>query len=433
MRALLVIVSAFVVAAISHRGSPKSFSNVDMLTIPLHRRVRSASKLSALEVSQTGSHDRGNGRVQLQEQRHIYSGPLRLGRQDQVLTVVFDTGSANLVVPSASCESRGCHGRDDRHLFDSRASSSGTFVSSSGESTNYDNARHFALTFASGKASGVAFEDSVCLGWTESGAMGICAKQAKFLLAEWESDDFVDFDFDGILGLAPDGPLSAGAGFSIVDELVSEGVLSQRLFAFYLSADDDDASEVSFGGYDTGRVRDNLTWLKVNAGKGSWEVPVHDISVNGTHQGLRQCTAFLGRCVAVLDTGCSGIGLPKGMAGDLATQIGFKGDRFQCADPAIVLPNIGFVLDGHNFELSPKDYVEVSPKDPESCRLRFDDVSDSKYSFLLGHPFLQRYYSIYDQDKLQVGLSRTERPSEQKSEPGPAEVAMTKMLAQASR
>jgi len=251
----------------------------------------------------------------------------------------------------------------------------------------------------------VSFEDTVCL-WTNRHDDAICAEHAKFLLAEWESDDFADFEFDGILGLAPDGPLSAGPGFSLLDVLVSQGALSQKLFAFYLSSSDEQSSEVSLGGYNAQHVREGLTWLKVDDAKGIWEVNVDDIVVNSTRLGFRPCADFLGRCTAVLDTGCSGIGLPRGMTDKLSKQIGFTGEKLQCTDPTMTLPAIGFVLGGQSFALSPRDYVEVSANNPQSCRLRFSDVESSDTTFLLGHPFLQRYYSVYDQDNMRVGLAK---------------------------
>jgi hypothetical protein len=121
------------------------------------------------------------------------------------------------------------------------------------------------------------------------------------------------------------------------------------------------------------------------------------------------------------------------MADKLATQIGFTGKNLQCTEPAMALPNVGFVMGGRSFELRPSDYVEASPNDRHTCRLRFHDVADSDTSFLLGHPFLQRYYSVYDQDELKVGLAPV--PTEEAEEAvssGPAESAMHKMLAEAS-
>jgi len=91
------------------------------------------------------------------------------------------------------------------------------------------------------------------------------------------------------------------------------------------------------------------------------------------------------------------------------------------------------MLGGRNFELSPVDYVEVSPTNPESCQLRFSELSSDAAgarTFILGHPFLQRHYSVYDQDGLRVGLAPIAEPAS--SDLGPAAAAMARMLAGAS-
>lgn len=428
---LSLVLLQSVVVGLRH-GGHRSAAKRGVVTIPLQRQEpRHASALSVLEVptqSQSGS-------VSLQKQRNTYYGPLSIGSQGQVLTVVFDTGSANLFVPSASCETHGCHGRSGSSAFDPTSSIAGSFVSTTGVRSDYDSAKHFSIAFASGKASGVAYEDRVCLGTDSSADGGICANETKFLLAEWESDDFADFDFDGILGLAPDGPLSAGNGYSLLDDLFNQGALSQRLFAFYFAASGDSASEVTLGGYDAQRASNSLTWLEANAERGSWAVHMQDMSVNGSRLNISHCKDWQNRggCKAVFDSGCSGIGLPKGMAVELAQKIGFNGEPMQCSDPTLSLPNIGFVMNGRNFEIKPEDYVEIYSTDPKTCRLRWSDLAAGDYSFLLGHPFLQRYYSVYDQDKLRVGLSLVaQTDAAPANAPGSAAEAMHRALLMAS-
>jgi len=370
---------------------------------------------------------RGAGLVTLEERRHTYFGPLQIGGQE--LNVVFDTGSANLVVPSSECESSGCKG-GAHHRFNANASTSGFFVSDDGKRKDHVTARHFSVTYASAKASGVAFQDRICVD-SQQGGSGVCATDTKFLLAEWESDDFADLAFDGILGLAPDGRLSAGQGFSLLDELVRQGQLSQRMFALYLSASGDETGQLTFGGYDEQRAGQGLTWLEVVAGGGTWEVLLQSISVNGTNKASHLCSR--GRCTAVIDSGCPQIAVPKGVAAELARQLGFVGTKLECTHPKLALPNIGFMLGGRNFEVSPVDYVEVSPTNPESCQLRFSELSSDAagaQTFVLGHPFLQRHYSVYDQDGLRVGLAPIAEPAS--SDLGPAAAAMARMLAGAS-
>eukprot|EP00747_Dinoflagellata_sp_TGD_P182662 gnl/TRDRNA2_/TRDRNA2_37002_c0_seq1.p1 gnl/TRDRNA2_/TRDRNA2_37002_c0~~gnl/TRDRNA2_/TRDRNA2_37002_c0_seq1.p1 ORF type:complete len:424 (+),score=64.21 gnl/TRDRNA2_/TRDRNA2_37002_c0_seq1:105-1376(+) len=419
---LLLFIGCLAAAAIALRREQRRAPRT--VTLALRRQTvphPPQGQLAAVQLERNVGH----GFVTLEERRHTYFGPLQIS--NQVLTVVFDTGSANLIVPSAECESEGCRGH---HGFNTNASASGEFVSEKGDPTDHFNARHFSITFASGKASGVAFKDRICIDG-QNGGSGVCANATKFLLAEWESDDFADFDFDGILGLSPNGQLSAGEGFSLLDELVRQGQLSQKMFAMYLAASSDEAGELTLGGYDEHRASGGLTWVDLIPGAGSWEVPIQDIVVNGTRRAVQLCSS--GGCTAVIDSGCPDIAMPKDVALEVAGKIGFNGEKLQCTHPELALPSIGFVLGTSKFEVSPVDYVEVSPTNPESCRLRFSqlssDVSGSR-TFLLGHPFLQRHYSIYDQDGMRLGLAPIARPKS--SDLGPAAAAMARMLAGAS-
>lgn len=433
----VVLLSAPLVSALVRRDgldhglavkSPKVSSGV--LTIPLrHQRLTGSSrpKLSIFAVHSRlgGPSNQGiEGHVSLEEHGHAYYGPLTLGSNGQELNVVFDTGSANLVVPSSSCDSSGCRNRPSGHSFDSTGSTSGFFVTEQGEKTDKDHGRNLAIGFASGRVSGMAFEDRVCI------ASGLCADNTKFLLADYESDDFAKYEFDGILGLGLGGQLSMGQGFSVMDQLAHGGSISKRIFALFLSAEDDE-SELTIGGFNKDKAAEDLTWLKVNSMRGNWEVHMSDISIGGKMQEL--CSSTFG-CSAELDSGCAGIGMPKGMADKLALVIGFTGSESQCTDPARNLPTVGLVMGGHTFELSPTEYVEISKKDARVCRLHFRELpragSSISAPIVLGHPFLLRYYSVYDREFLRVGLASV-KPKEGAND-GPALAAMRQGLTDAA-
>jgi len=418
-----VLLSAPQALALVQKGGVKhklSVASPRVLTIPLrHQKLDGRPKLAAFALRSRSGGPSSTSSVNLEQRGHAYYGPLSIGSNGQQLNVVFDTGSANLVVPSAALNRRG------GHSFDATQSTSGSFVTEQGAKTDKDHARNLAIGFATGRVAGLAFEDRVCL------SAGACANRSKFLLADYESDEFAKYEFDGILGLAPGGRLSMGQGFSVLDELVQEGGVAKHIFALYLSATDDDASEVTIGGFNKDRATEEMTWLKVNTMRGSWEVHMSDVTVAGKAQSL--CSRTFG-CTAELDSGCAGIGMPKGMADALALKIGFTGSESQCTNPGGTLPTIGFVLSGRAFELSPTEYVDISKKDARHCRLHFRDMAGAGSTIsspvVLGHPFLTRYYSVYDREFLRIGLaSVTQKVG---ASDGPAAASMRQSLSEAA-
>jgi len=425
---LLVVFSAHLAVALVRKAGlqdERLVSVPHVLRIPLrHQKLDGRKTLSMFALRGRSGGPSSTNSINLQEHGHAYYAPIALGSDGQQLNVLFDTGSANLVVPSTDCVASGCRNRRGGSSFDPAKSTSGTFVTENGDKTDKDHARNLAIGYASGKVAGLAFEDRLCLGDS------VCANNTKFLLAEYESDEFAKYEFDGILGLAPGGPLSMGMGFSVLDELSHEGALPERIFALYLSADDGE-SEVTIGGYDKDRAVEEMTWLKVNTMKGAWQVHMSDVTVGGKTQSL--CSSSFG-CIAELDSGCAGIGMPKGMSDALAIKIGFTAAESQCRNPDGTLPTLGFVLGGKTFELSPSEYVEISKKDPNRCRLHFNDMAGARSTVsspvILGHPFLLRYYSVYDREFLRVGLASVKKA--EGADDGPAAAAMRSGLKEAS-
>merc|ERR1719159_1836253 len=144
-----------------------------------------------------------------------YYGQLEVGTPRQAFTVVFDTGSGNLMVPSTYCQSRACtmHRR-----FDRKASTTAEDIEADGSLSRKGALRdQITVTFGTGEISGVFIQDDVCIG-------NLCTN-IHFVGATDETEDpFSSFNFDGVLGLALP-QMSQGQDFSLMDKLVHSKAL----------------------------------------------------------------------------------------------------------------------------------------------------------------------------------------------------------------
>ncbi|XP_003803825.2 napsin-A-like, partial [Otolemur garnettii] len=145
-----------------------------------------------------------------------YFGEIGLGTPPQNFSVVFDTGSSNLWVPSRRCHffSVPCW---FHHRFNPSASSSFR-----------PNGTKFAIQYGSGRLNGILSEDKLTIG-------GLKGASVVFGEALWEpSLTFTFAHFDGILGLGF--PTLAVEGVRPpLDVLVEQGLLDKPVFSFYLN------------------------------------------------------------------------------------------------------------------------------------------------------------------------------------------------------
>jgi len=73
------------------------------------------------------------------------------------------------------------------------------------------------------------------------------------------------------------------------------------------------------------------------------------------------------------------------------------------------LPKIGFLLDGHRFDLSPYDYVRIDEE--HRCLVTFmnfpgAEIPPIRY-WILGDPFLRAYFSVFDLPERRIGFAKS--------------------------
>jgi hypothetical protein len=315
-----------------------------------------------------------------------YFGLVEVGTPRQGFTVVFDTGSGNLIVPGSDCDSKACqvHTR-----FSMRQSSTAKEVNCDGSEVEEDYLPdEITITFGTGEVTGRCLQDQICLG-------SACSKGTFISAVEESSHPFAAFDFDGVLGLAlPD--MAQGSSFSMMERLSKGNTLRKPIFSVFLSDSDEETSEITFGEIRREHMASELFWVPVTGKAGYWEVRIEDITLDNEKQGICE------DCRVAVDTGTSQLAGPTSLVEQMESLLDVQSD---CGN-FHQLPELGFIIGEKVMTLSPSQYVEKAG--PKSCGLALmslDVPPPNGPLFVFGIPFLQKYYSVYDHDNSQVGFA----------------------------
>ncbi|KKA30997.1 hypothetical protein TD95_002938 [Thielaviopsis punctulata] len=310
-----------------------------------------------------------------------YFSEITIGTPPQTFKVVLDTGSSNLWVPSSECGSIACYLHSKYNSADS--------------STFKKNGTEFEIHYGSGSMKGFVSKDTVSIG---------DIKIKDQLFAEATSEPGLAFAFgrfDGIMGLGYD-TISVNGIPPPFYSMVSQGLVDEPIFSFYLSKSDEGDSEAVFGGVNKEHYTGDITYIPLRR-KAYWEVDLDSIAFGDE-------VAELENTGVILDTGTSLNVLPSSLAELLNKEIGAKKGysgqwSVDCAKKS-ELPDITFSLAGHNYSLPADDYIlEVSG----SCISTFQGMDFPEPTgplAILGDAFLRRYYSVYDLGKNAVGLAK---------------------------
>jgi len=315
-----------------------------------------------------------------------YYGQVSIGTPRQAFSVVYDTGSANLLVPGSDCSSAACK---EHVQFDRAESSSALRVNCDGSpTTSEEDADELTITFGTGHMRGKCMQDSICIG-------SMCTPGNFVSAIEESSSPFASFSFDGVLGLSRES-MAQSVQFSMMHRLVAKGLLKMPLFSVFLSDSDAESSEITFGEIREGHMASELMWLPVTNPSGYWEVRFEDITFDGRPQKLCK------DCRVALDTGTSMLAGPSDLVTKLQNRLKVDGRCDNYRD----LPKLGFLVGGITFNLWPSDYVNNDHDSYCNLALMKLDVPPPRGPlFIFGIPFLQKYFTVYDHSQSRVGLA----------------------------
>ncbi|KAJ0064743.1 hypothetical protein NL108_012975, partial [Boleophthalmus pectinirostris] len=264
-----------------------------------------------------------------------YFGEISIGSPAQKFNVVFDTGSANLWVPSQSCSpfSTACftHNRYD-------ASLSQTYV---------ENGTGFSIQYASGNVRGFLSEDVVVVG-------GIPVVQVFAEATSLSAMPFIFAKFDGVLGMGYPSVAIDGI-IPVFDRIMSQHILKEEVFSIYYSRDPKHlpGGELVLGGTDPNYYTGTFNYVDTRE-IGKWDVIMKGVSIGSE---MMFCAEG---CTAVIDTGSSYITGPAFAVTLLMKTIGAQQDesgyKVDC-DTVPSLPSVTFHLGGEKYSLTHEDYI----------------------------------------------------------------------------
>lgn len=113
-----------------------------------------------------------------------------------------------------------------------------------------------------------------------------------------------DETFDAIIGLAYPA-MGEGISTPLFDTMMAQKVLKQNVFAFYMSMNDEEPSELIFGWIDSSKFYGELKWYPV-VNKLFWSLKLDDVKYNNVSLGLCEHRD----CMITPDSGTSTITFP---------------------------------------------------------------------------------------------------------------------------
>lgn len=213
---------------------------------------------------------------------------------------------------------------------------------------------------------------------------------------------WVESPFDGLCGMGyPQLAMPPGV-LPPFDNMMKDKLVAKGEFSVFLSSKEGgDTSALILGGTDSHYYTGEIMYTGMNALQpllGYWLITGDDIQVGGKSAGV--CKS----CALVVDTGTSVLTGPPSAIGPLLKMIGNV--TADCSNVK-TLPTITFVINGHSFDLGPDFYVLQAPGNngKMECQLGIQGLNPGLPLWILGDPFIRKYYTVFDRTNNQVGFA----------------------------
>lgn len=317
------------------------------------------------EEDATGIHQDGTD--------YSYFISVKLGSEGKELHMLIDTGAGSTWVMGSDCTTEACElhnsfGPDDSDSYE-------------------EDDEEFSITYGTGRVNGVLVTDNVDVA-------GLNLKY-KFGVASETSNDFVNFAFDGILGLS----MNDGANDNFLQAIADADLVDASIFGVSLhrAADGTNDGEIKFGGVNEDKFSGDISYTSTNRDNGDWAIEIEDMAYDGQK-------ASVGGVSAYIDTGTTFIFGPKELVKSLHSKIpgSESSDGVSYRVPCDSNKALTFTFSGVDYEVSSKDWI--SPQNTEGkCTSNIYGQEVVRGSWLLGAAFIKNVYAVFDKDQKRIG------------------------------
>ncbi|KAF7554403.1 hypothetical protein G7046_g6822 [Stylonectria norvegica] len=335
---------------------------------------RRDNAFNIMEADQSGA----NGTAGLDQDGTDYSYFIEaeLGSKGKKMYLLIDTGAGSSWVMSSTCSSKACtmhstFGPDDSDTLQ----------------TSTD---PFSIAYGSGKVNGNLVKDTI-------GVAGMSFLY-QFGLATTTSDQFIQFAFDGILGLA----MSDGANENFLTTMDEANEVDNNIFCISLNraSDGTNKGEISFGKTNSDKFSGDIGYTPLEDGD-DWSIEIDDMSYDGKK-------ADVGGVPSYIDTGTSFIFGPEDKVKNFHSVIpgAQSTDGSTYTVPCDCDKSLTLTFSGVEYEVSSKDWIS-SKNTAGLCTSNIYGHEVVKGAWLLGDTFLKNVYTVFDKDKKRIGFAKS--------------------------
>ncbi|XP_009463895.1 PREDICTED: gastricsin [Nipponia nippon] len=313
-----------------------------------------------------------------------YFGEISIGTPPQNFLVLFDTGSANLWVPSTYCQTSACMNHVKFNPNDS--------------SSFFYNGQSYTISYGSGALTVVLGYDTVTI-------QSIVVTNQEFGLSSNEPTlPFYYADFDGILGMAYPS-LAVGGTPTVLQGMLQQNQLTQPVFSFYFSRQPTYSygGELILGGVDNRFFHGDIAWAPVTQ-ELYWQVALNEFAIGQSATGW--CSQG---CQAIVDTGTFQVTVPQQYLSSFLQALGAQETSYGYAvdcNEVLNMPPITFVINGAHLPLYPSAYVS---NNNGYCTLGIEVTylpsQNGQPLWILGDVFLKEYYTVFDMANNRIGFA----------------------------